>query len=152
MPYYAHLNDAGMVVAVTQASEVLEGPHIIAIETYDATLIGALHNAQTGAFSAPPASDLVRTVSVLAFRRRFTKAERAAIEWAAVDRSDQPVAIRQQAAALRATLADQAAANFIDLNDNDTAVGVQGLETMGLLAPGRAAEIITTPVRPEELP
>ena len=54
--------------------------------------------------------------------------------------------------ALRATLADQAAAKFIDLDDDDTAMGVQGLEAMGLLAAGRAAEILGAPVQPQELP
>lgn len=93
-----------------------------------------------------------RRVSVLAFRRRFTMAERAAIEWAAVDRSDQPEAQRQQAAALRAILADQAAASFIDLDEEDTMEGVQSLEAMGLIGAGRAAQILGAPVQPEELP
>lgn len=93
-----------------------------------------------------------RRVSVLAFRRRFTPAEKAAIEWAAVDRPDQPEAQHMQAAALRATLADQAAATFIDLDDEDTEAGVQTLEAMDLLEPGRALEILTNPVQPEELP
>lgn len=99
-----------------------------------------------------PTMAVRRIVSVLGFRRRFTPEERAAIEWAAVDRPDQPEAQRMQAAALRATLADQAAAKFIDLDDDDTAMGVQGLEAMGLLAAGRAAEILGAPVQPQELP
>lgn len=93
-----------------------------------------------------------RVVSVLGFRRRFTPAEKAAIEWAAVDRPDQPEAKRMQAAALRATLADQAAATYINLDDPDTMQGVQGLESVGILAPGRSAEILTAPIQPEELP
>ena len=93
-----------------------------------------------------------RHVSVLAFRRRFAPAERAALEWAAVDRADQPNSQRQQAAALRASLADQAAAEFIDLDDPDTIAGVEMLEAMGLLATGRAEQIIATPVQPGELP
>lgn len=101
---------------------------------------------------APAAPVVKRIVSVLGFRRRFTPEERAAIEWAAVDRPDQPEAQRMQAAALRATLADQSAAKFIDLDDDDTAMGVQGLEAMGLLATGRAAEILGAPVQPLELP
>ena len=93
-----------------------------------------------------------RIVSVLGFRRRFTSAEKAAIEWAAVDRPDQPEAQRMQAAALRATLADQAAAQFIHLDDPATVVGVQGLEALGIIEPGRALEILTAPIQPEELP
>ena len=93
-----------------------------------------------------------RVVSVLGFRSRFTPAEKAAIEWAAVDRPDQPEAQRMQAAALRATLADQAAAQFIHLDDPATVVGVQGLEALGIIEPGRALEILTAPIQPEELP
>ena len=99
-----------------------------------------------------PAETEQRRISVLAFRRRFTASERATLEWAAVDRADQSDAHRQQAAALRATLADQAAATFIDLDDESTVDGVQMLEALGLLAPGRANEIITAPVQPAELP
>ena len=93
-----------------------------------------------------------RVVSVLGFRSRFTPAEKAAIEWAAVDRPDQPEAQRMQAAALRATLADQAAAQFIHLDDPATVVGVQGLEALGIIEPGRALVILDTPIEPKELP
>ena len=100
----------------------------------------------------PQPVKVLRRVSVLAFRLRFTPAEKAAIEWAAVDRPELPEALRLQAAALRATLADQAAATFIDLDDPTTVGGVQGMEAMGLLAAGRAAEIMGAPLAPEELP
>lgn len=99
-----------------------------------------------------PAAAAPRVVSVLGFRRRFTPEEKAAIEWAAVDRPEQPEAARMQAASLRATLADQAAAQFIDLEDPATVRGVQGLEALGILAAGRATEIFTAPIQPEELP
>ena len=100
----------------------------------------------------PQPVEVSRIVSVLGFRRSFTPAEKAAIEWAAVDRPDQPEAQRMQAAALRATLADQAAAQFIHLDDPATVVGVQGLEALGIIEPGRALEILTAPIQPEELP
>ncbi|WP_287806138.1 hypothetical protein [Diaphorobacter sp.] len=93
-----------------------------------------------------------RMVSVLGFRRRFTPAEKAAIEWAAVDRADQPDAQRKQAAELRAMLADQAAATFIDLDDAATTGGVRKLEAMGLIGAGRAAQILGAPVQLEERP
>lgn len=99
-----------------------------------------------------PAVAAPRVVSVLGFRRRFTPEEKAAIEWAAVDRPEQPEAARMQAAALRATLADQAAAQFIDLEDLATAQGVQILELLGILDPGRALEILSSPVNQSELP
>lgn len=93
-----------------------------------------------------------RWLSVLAFRKRYTMTERAAIEWAAVDRPELTEAQRQQAAALRATLADIAVASYIDLDDADTIAGTQMLESMGLIAAGRADEILSAPVLPGELP
>lgn len=93
-----------------------------------------------------------RRITPLAFRRRFTSAERAAIEWAAVDRADAASSERQQAAQLRSTLKDQELASFIDLDDPDVAAGVQLLESVGLIADGRALQITDTPPRPDELP
>ena len=55
-------------------------------------------------------------------------------------------------AALRATLADTAAATFIDLFRAETRAGVQMLEAAGLLAEGRALEILDAPVTAEERP
>lgn len=57
---------------------------------------------------------------------------------------------RQQSAMLRAYLADVAAASFIDLARPDTRAGVQVLETAGLLAAGRAAEILDAPIADTE--
>ena len=93
-----------------------------------------------------------RRITPLAFRRRFTSAERAAIEWAAVDRAEAGTMERMQAAQLRSTLKDQELASFIDLDDPDVAAGVQLLETVGLIADGRALQITDTPPRPDELP
>ena len=99
-----------------------------------------------------PQQPVHRHITPLAFRRRFTGAERAAIEWAAVDRADAASSERQQAAQLRSTLKDQELASFIDLDDPDVAAGVQLLETVGLIADGRALQITDTPPRPDELP
>ena len=93
----------------------------------------------------------VRSITVLAFRRRFTMAEKAAIEFAAVDRADASIEQRQQSAALRASLADQAAATFIDLDDADVVAGVEALAAFGLLDAQRAAEVLTTPVGEGEI-
>jgi AAA+ superfamily predicted ATPase len=93
-----------------------------------------------------------RKITRLAFRSRFTRAEKTAIEIAALDNPAAPMAQRQQAAMLRADLADQAQATFIDLDRADTRAGVQALEAAGLLAAGRAAEILDGPVQPQERP
>lgn len=93
-----------------------------------------------------------RHLAPLAFRRRFTPAERAALEWAAVDKPEQGTQQRMGAAALRSSLKDQAQASYIDLDDPDTIAGVQGLEALGLLAEGRAEDILTAEVRDDERP
>ena len=97
----------------------------------------------------PPASE-DRRITKLAFRNRFTKAEKAGIEFAALDDPTAPIEQRQQAAALRADLKDQEQATFIDLDDEDTRTGVLTLEAVGLIAAGRAVEILDAPVQDKE--
>lgn len=158
MHIYAQLDDNGRTVALTQAAGPLDGPGLVELASYDDSVLGQCYDraasmaAGYAVFVPAPvvAPTELRQMSVLAFRRRFTPAERAAIEWAAVDRSDQTEAQRMQAAAVRASLADQAAATFIDMDDADTAQGVLGLEAAGLIAAGRAAEIMNAPVQPGE--
>ena len=91
-----------------------------------------------------------RRITKRAFRNRFTNAEKAGIEFAALDDPTAPIAQRQQAAALRADLKDQEQATFIDLDDEDTRTGVLTLEAVGLIAAGRAVEILDTPVQDKE--
>lgn len=103
--------------------------------------------------AAPPAPEIApedRRISKLAFRNRFTKAEKAGIEFAALDDPTAPIAQRQQAAALRADLKDQEQATYIDLDDEDTRTGVLTLEAVGLTAAGRAVEILDAPVQDKE--
>ncbi|NMM75555.1 hypothetical protein B2J88_11960 [Rhodococcus sp. SRB_17] len=99
----------------------------------------------------PPSQNHGTIITPLAFRRRFTKEERAAIEWAAVDRADQTNEQRMQAAALRSSLEDQRQATYIDLKDDDVIEGVLGMEVLGLLDVGRADEILGAPVQAGEL-
>ncbi len=94
----------------------------------------------------------LRHITKLAFRNRFTQAEKVTMEIAALDNPAATMPQRQQAAALRANLADTAAATFIDLQRADTRTGVLSLEAAGLLAAGRALEILDTPIQPGERP
>ena len=91
-----------------------------------------------------------RAITRLAFRSRFTQTEKVTLELASIDSPLAAVAARQQAAGLRVTLKDQENATFIDLDRADTRAGVQGLETAGLIAPGRAAVILDTAVTDSE--
>lgn len=81
------------------------------------------------------------TITRLAFRRRFTLPERIAIESAA-----------QSSAAVRVLVGDMAAAEAIRLNDPDTIAGIGMLESEGLIAAGRADEILNAPIQPIERP
>jgi len=103
---------------------------------------------EDGALSLQPATQVTR----LAFRNRFTAAEKVALEMASLDNPAGTMAQRQQAATMRAYMADVNAATFIDLDRDDTRAGVQALEAAGLLAAGRALEILDAPVQPHEKP
>lgn len=91
-------------------------------------------------------------ITKLAFRNRFTTAEKVALEIAGLDNPSAPMPARAQAAALRANQADLSAATFVDLQRPDTRAGVQMLEAAGLLASGRALEILDAPIQPHERP
>jgi hypothetical protein len=93
---------------------------------------------------------LTRHMTKLGFRNRFTPAEKIAIEIACLDDPSAPMPLRQQAAMLRASQADQRDATYIDLDRADTRNGVQALEAVGILAAGRALQILDAPVTEED--
>jgi hypothetical protein len=90
-------------------------------------------------------------ITRLAFRNRFTLAEKVALEIASLDNPAATMAEREQAAALRVNLADTATASYIDLSDAATRAGVQQLEASGLLAEGRALEVLDAAVTADEV-
>ncbi len=83
-------------------------------------------------------------ITVLAFRNRFTQAEKIAIDLASIDNPTGTTQQRQLAATLRVMNADIAVATFIDLSRADTRAGVQALETYGIIGTGRASAILDT--------
>lgn len=89
-------------------------------------------------------------ITKLAFRDRFTQAEKVAIEIASLDDPAAPMEQRALAAGLRAAQADQRDAELIDLKNSATQGGVQQLEAFGLIAAGRAAVILDTLPTAEE--
>lgn len=97
---------------------------------------------------APP----TRHITELAFRSRFTPAEKVALEIASLDNPVASMPERQQAAALRANMKDLEAAAYVDLDLAATRAGVQALEVGGLLAQGRAAAILDALVQDYERP
>ena len=81
-------------------------------------------------------------VTRLAFRNRFTTAEKVALELAALDNPSAPMAQRQQPAALRAHLKDLDTASWVDLTRPETVAALQMLEASGLIGEGRADAIL----------
>lgn len=94
-----------------------------------------------------PVPSEVKYLTKLGFRNRFTPAEKAAIEFAALDNPAAPMPARMMAASIRASLADQRDAEYIDPNRADTRQGVIDMESAGLIASGRALEILDAPVQ-----
>jgi hypothetical protein len=90
-------------------------------------------------------------ITRLAFRNRFTMAEKAAMEIAGLDNPLAGMPDRQKSAVLRAYMADVASSTFVDLQRPDTRAGVLQLEALGLLAAGRAAQILDTAPAPQEV-
>lgn len=138
---------------VATATDDYAGPEsfVAAPVGFDATRMGDyayVDGAVALALPAPPGTRITR----LAFRNRFSRNEKVALEMAALDDPTAQMAKRQVAAALRAHLADISAATFVDLQRADTRAGVQMLESLGLLAAGRAMEILDSVVQDEERP
>jgi hypothetical protein len=131
------------------ATDAYTGPdeYIDAPADFDITRMGEYVYA-AGMLVLAPATRITR----LAFRNRFSQAEKVALELAALDDPAATLVQRQQAAAIRVHLADVSASTFIDLGRDDTRAGVQALETGGLIGAGRALEILDAPVEAHERP
>lgn len=93
-----------------------------------------------------------RHITRLAFRNRFTQAELITLEIAGLDDPSATMAQRQLSAAVRVMQRQVSEASYIDLDRADTRTGVIQLEAAGLLAPGRALEILDAEIQPIEIP
>lgn len=76
-------------------------------------------------------------ITRLAFRNRFTSAEKGALY---------TVAATSQGVGLRIYLDDLASSTYVDLSRPDTIASVNYLATIGLITSQRAQEILTTPL------
>ncbi|WP_052711995.1 hypothetical protein [Paracidovorax citrulli] len=150
MRYYVQLSAQGAVVGVMSAPGPVEHDHVIEIPSYDDGLIGKVFDRENGQFVSPPSGGTdtpaqPRKVSRLAFLSRFSDAEAIDIDLASIGAT-------REAAAVRRYLSKVNAAQHIDLQDADTRGGVQALEAAGLIAAGRAADILDAPIESRELP
>lgn len=150
--HYAHIT-SGAVDFVLRVE-----PHSVFADPYASEFVPCPEGVQVGwlydgaVFSPPVTPEPVEDwlVTRLAFRNRFTQAEKVMLELAALDDPAAPMPQRQQAAAIRVYLADVAVSTFVDLGRADTRAGVQALEAGGLLAAGRALAILDAPVEAHE--
>jgi len=121
--------------------------------------IGWTYDKDVG-FTAPalpepePAPEPVpnKIITNYAFDMRFTIEERIAIEMACMDDPGAPMEQRAMAAALRVSQERAKKAQFTDLDNPVVRASVEEMETIGLLAEGRAAEILDASVQDEERP
>ncbi|WP_156382523.1 hypothetical protein [Acidovorax sp. Leaf160] len=100
---------------------------------------------RAGGDFVPPVVVELRQVSRKAFLSRFTDDEAVDIDLASIGAT-------REAATVRRYLSKTNAAQHIDLADEETREGVQALEAVGLIAAGRALEILDSPIQPKELP
>jgi len=125
--------------------------------------IGWQYDDETG-FTAPaapaapepePVPDPIppnRIITNYAFDNRFTLDERVAIDLAGLDDPTAAMEQRAMAAALRVSQERAKKAQFTDLDNPTVRASVEQMEAIGLLAEGRAAEILDAPVLDEERP
>lgn len=130
--YYAQINQERIAYAVTETAGQITAPDMIQLESFDTSVIGKRYTEQGGWETLPPSPQHPATIwTVLAFRSRFTEDEKRAIYSARANSID-----------IQIWLDDLAAAEDVRSDDPRMIAGVQGLEAAGLLAPGRAAEIM----------
>ena len=145
MYFYAQINSERIAFGVTQTPTKIEHPDLIELPAFDDAVVGKAHNADTGQWLSVMGPPERRNVSRKAFLSRFTDAEAIDIDMASMGAT-------REAAAVRRYLSKVNAAQHIDLADDETRTGVQGLEAAGLLQPGRALVILDAPIQPKELP
>ncbi len=98
--------------------------------------------------------DFGSVVTVLAFRKRFTSAERIAIDLASLHDATKAVndPANVQAAALRQSQKDLDSAKYVQLDRADILTDLNTMVAAGLLTAGRPAQIVGPPVGSVELP
>lgn len=122
---YVILDDNQICTAICQTTDVVFCSCSMAVDDYDPSLIGQQWTGTAWEAVSPPPPPITQ----LDFLRRFTTEERIAIR-ASTD------AVVQDLLHLLGLAQD------IRVDDADTIAGVGYLESLGLLAEGRAAEML----------
>lgn len=121
--------------------EILDGATVVNSIVADAEFAEAQHPGAWRLAADQTGAEAVEDLRItrLAFLDRFTDAEAVAIDLASIGAT-------VQAAGLRRYLHKVNSATHIDLARADLQAGVQALEAAGLLAAGRAEQILTAPI------
>lgn len=105
----------------------------------------------------PPDPDPVptpdrRLITVKALWQRATLQERIALEMASLDNPASTNEQRTFAAGIRVWIRMSDSLPYFDLAEQSNRVGIQALETYGILGAGRATEILDAPIQDAEKP
>lgn len=144
------ITENGRIIAT--ALDSYEGEAMQAPADFDIMRMAEYRVGADGTLPPTTATVPPRAITYWAFRKRFTHTERVGLELAGMDDPSADAAQRQLAASVRVYLADAAAAAWIDLDDEDARMGVQTLESAELIAQGRSAQILDSPVQELERP
>ena len=131
------LIQGGRIANIIEASAKPAGAWV---EVQGAFGPGDLYDGQAFSKATSP-----RHITPLAFRNRFTSAEKTTYAMAASAQT-------ADGAALRAAEQDVLAARFIDLDKTETRQRVMALESAGVLNAGRALQILDAPITDDERP
>lgn len=132
--------------------EILENNQVV--NTIEADESFMVANFQPGTYQLAEVQEITKTIETstiikrhitkLAFMNRFTDAEAIALDLASIGATVNAAAIRRYKEKI-------SVATFIDLDRQDTRAGVLALETLGLLAEGRALIILDSTIQEEEI-
>lgn len=124
--------DEGTVRGIHFSPGEVSDANYVPVDEGDDVRIGYIYS--NGAFAPPPSPEPAPRLrlSKREFRNQFTMPEKQAIYTAAESSVD-----------VRIFLDDLMAVDFVDLDFPDTMAAVNSLESAGLLAPGRASEILS---------
>lgn len=133
---------ADVFVAVTEGFNGVNGSETV---LYPLSAIG--DNCTVADYVPPPPIQPTpekanRWITKAAFRNRFTDTEKITSELMSIDNQSDALQKRQIAAALRVSNADVMASTYIDLDRPDTIKGARMMESIGVIAKGRADEIL----------
>lgn len=138
MTIYDIVDTAGVISLVVHGEIIPEGGAVVG-QTTDPNYLESIAEPRL-------------LISRFAFLQRFTAAELLGIELAKVHDPAGSTASQQLAATLRVSQNKLDVSNFVDLGHAETIDGLTQLETVGLIGSGRANQILSAEISPDERP